>query len=48
MNSLIIFPANKIERNVIVQSRKSLSESEIIRTVALEPELWEWKSSDSE
>ena len=48
MNSVIIFPANKIERNIIVQSLKALSESESIRTVALEPALRERKSSDSE
>ena len=35
MNSVIIFPANKIERNLSVQSRKTFSWSEIIRFVAL-------------
>ena len=48
MNFVIFFPANKIERNLTVQSRKALSKSEDIRFVALEPTLWEWKSSDSE
>ena len=41
-------PANKIERNLTVECRQALSESEDIRFVALETTLWEWKSSDSE
>ena len=48
MNSVIIFPANKIERNLTVQCGKAFSKSEIIRSVALEPTLWQWKSSDLE
>ena len=48
MNSVIIFPANKIERNLIFQSRKAFSKSENIRSMALELTLWQRKSSDSE
>ena len=35
MNFMIIFSENKIERNLIVQSRKAFSKSENIRSVAL-------------
>ena len=48
INSVIFSPANKIERNLTVQSRKALSKSEDIRFVALELTLWLRKSSDSE